>query len=102
MGNCASKAPSMSSPAMLSRPSFARCSSSALARIVSDEVLSTTAIGEWVNALLNVAVKRGVDFDQVDVARQVLHRVLRLLDLRGIDDAFPVLVRPAGGADIDA
>ena len=94
--------------------------------MVSDEVLSTTAIGEWVNALfslavnmnsgltrarlaapqlaplrLDVAVERGVDLEHVDVLRQVLDRMLRLLDLRRIDDAFPVFVRPAGSSNVN-
>ena len=56
IGNCASSAPSMPSTAIDSSPSLASRSSSAVARIVSAEVLSITAIGECVKALLSLAV----------------------------------------------
>ncbi len=47
----------MFSFAIESRPSFASRSSSAVERMVSADVLSSTAIGEWVNALFSLAVK---------------------------------------------
>src|SRR5271157_736648 len=50
---------------------------------------------------LDVAVKRRIDLQHIDIARQVLHRMLRLLELRRIDDALPVLIRPSSRADVD-
>ena len=49
----------------------------------------------------DVAVERGIDLEHVEVARHVLDGVVRLFDLRRIDDAFPVLVRPARSSHVD-
>ncbi len=51
---------------------------------------------------LDVSVERSVDLDHVEAARQNLQRVLfAVLHARRIEDAVPVLVRPAGSADAD-
>ena len=62
MGNCISNAPSMFSLAMESSPSLASRSSSGPIWMVSADVLSTTAIGECVNARLSLAVNRKSGF----------------------------------------
>ena len=50
---------------------------------------------------LDVSVERCIDFDQIEIACQVLHRMLRLLQAFGIDDAFPVFVGPTRNTDVE-
>src|SRR6185312_4470134 len=50
----------------------------------------------------DVSVEAGVDLTAIKELRQVFKRVnLALLQVRWIDDAFPVFVREAGGADVN-
>ena len=53
------------------------------------------------HAGLDVAVKRSINLNRIEVAGEIFNRMLlSLLEVNGIDNALPILVSPACHADV--